>query len=68
MVKNADSFSHRLKFSKLFVMMDVPIQDDIPPENLPLTSLMYSVFLKGAFEMVPVSLNTRISIDGMVAN
>lgn len=49
-------------------MMDVPISDVVPLENLPLTSLMYSGFLKGAFEMAPMSLNTRISIDGMIAN
>lgn len=49
-------------------MMDVPLSDDVPLENLPLTSLMYSGFLKGAFEMVPVSLSTRISIDDMIAN
>lgn len=49
-------------------MMDVPISDIVPLENLPLTSLMYSDFLKGAFEMVSVSLNTRILIDDMAAN
>lgn len=48
--------------------MDVPISDVVPLENLPLTSLMYSDFLKGAFEIVSVSLNTRILIDDMVAN
>lgn len=49
-------------------MMDVPISDVVPLENLRLTSLMYSVFLKGAFEMAPASLNTRILIDNMIAN
>lgn len=49
-------------------MTDVPIWDVVPLENLPLTSLMYSGFLKGAFEMASVSLNTRILIGGMIAN
>jgi len=66
--KKSRFFLHSLKFSKLFVMVDVPVSDVVPLENLSLTSQMYSVFLKGACEMAPVSLNTRILIDGMIAN
>lgn len=58
----------KLKISQVYLMMNVPISNVAPLKNLPLISLIYSVFLKGVFEMVLVSLNTRILIDAMLVN
>lgn len=68
MVKNADSFCVASNFPSFVLLMNVPVSNVIPLKNLPLTSLIYSGFLRGAFEMAPVSLNTRILIDAILVN